>query len=597
MDEGASISVKLSIIIPTYNEEEYLPKLLYSIKEQDFKDYEIIVADARSRDKTREIAESAGCKVISGGLPAVGRNNGAKIAEGEYLLFLDSDVILSAGYLKSAIKEFEEKGLGIAITQIIPLSDKNVDKALHKFANFFMKRTESIKPHGAGCYGILTTKVLHKDAQGFDECLDFGEDSDYIERIGKESTFKVLRNPRLLVSTRRLEKEGLKDLAFKYTKSTIYDFRGKKISAEELDYKFGHEKDEKEIIKPRIIYAACGEGMGHAIRTSVILEHLKQENEVIVFASGRAFEFLSGKFEDVYKIYGFNTVYENNAVNDKKTFITAMKNLPRDVRDNIRLLYSIANEFKPDIIISDFEFYSNILSKIIRVPMISIDNMHVITHCKIDVPRKYSRDKLKAEGVVRSFIMGPQKYLITSYFYPEIKNKEKVSMYPPILREEILSLKPIKGDHILVYQTSTSNSNLFQILTEINEKFIVYGFDMEKVEKNLTYRKFNEDQFFSDLGSCKAVLANGGFTLISESIYLKKPVLSIPVKGQFEQILNAIYLERLGYGEFHEELNVDILENFLSRLDVYYDSLKSYSQDGNKSLLKELDHLIQIYSS
>ncbi len=597
MDEGASISVKLSIIIPTYNEEEYLPKLLYSIKEQDFKDYEIIVADAGSRDRTRKIAESAGCKVISGGLPAVGRNNGAKIAEGEYLLFLDSDVILSAGYLKSAIKEFEEKGLGIAITQIIPLSDKNVDKALHKFANFFMKRTESIKPHGAGCYGILTTKVLHKDAQGFDECLDFGEDSDYIERIGKESTFKVLRNPRLLVSTRRLEKEGLKDLAFKYTKSTIYDFRGKKISAEELDYKFGHEKDEKEIIKPRIIYAACGEGMGHAIRTSVILEHLKQENEIIVFASGRAFEFLSGKFEDVYKIYGFNTVYENNAVNDKKTFITAMKNLPRDVRDNIRLLYSIANEFKPDIIISDFEFYSNILSKIIRVPMISIDNMHVITHCKIDVPRKYSRDKLKAEGVVRSFIMGPQKYLITSYFYPEIKNKEKVSMYPPILREEILSLKPIIGDHILVYQTSTSNSNLFQILTEINEKFIVYGFDMEKVEKNLTYRKFNEDQFFSDLGSCKAVLANGGFTLISESIYLKKPVLSIPVKGQFEQILNAIYLERLGYGEFHEELNVDILENFLSKLDVYYDSLKSYSQDGNKSLLKELDHLIQIYSS
>ena len=589
--------MKLSIIIPTYNEEEYLPKLLYSIKEQDFKDYEIIVADAGSRDRTRKIAESAGCKVISGGLPAVGRNNGAKIAEGEYLLFLDSDVILSAGYLKSAIKEFEEKGLGIAITQIIPLSDKNVDKALHKFANFFMKRTESIKPHGAGCYGILTTKVLHKDAQGFDECLDFGEDSDYIERIGKESTFKVLRNPRLLVSTRRLEKEGLKDLAFKYTKSTIYDFRGKKISAEELDYKFGHEKDEKEIIKPRIIYAACGEGMGHAIRTSVILEHLKQENEIIVFASGRAFEFLSGKFEDVYKIYGFNTVYENNAVNDKKTFITAMKNLPRDVRDNIRLLYSIANEFKPDIIISDFEFYSNILSKIIRVPMISIDNMHVITHCKIDVPRKYSRDKLKAEGVVRSFIMGPQKYLITSYFYPEIKNKEKVSMYPPILREEILSLKPIIGDHILVYQTSTSNSNLFQILTEINEKFIVYGFDMEKVEKNLTYRKFNEDQFFSDLGSCKAVLANGGFTLISESIYLKKPVLSIPVKGQFEQILNAIYLERLGYGEFHEELNVDILENFLSKLDVYYDSLKSYSQDGNKSLLKELDHLIQIYSS
>ncbi len=68
-------------------------------------------------------------------------------------------------------------------------------------------------------------------------------------------------------------------------------------------------------------------------------------------------------------------------------------------------------------------------------------------------------------------------------------------------------------------------------------------------------------------------MANGGFTLISESIYLKKPVLSIPVKGQFEQILNAIYLERLGYGEFHEELEKDSVIHFLSKLDSYNDSL------------------------
>ena len=74
--------VKLSIIIPTYNEEEYLHKLLDSIKSQSFSDYEIIVADANSKDNTREIAISYGCKVVNGGLPAIGRNNGAKVAEG-----------------------------------------------------------------------------------------------------------------------------------------------------------------------------------------------------------------------------------------------------------------------------------------------------------------------------------------------------------------------------------------------------------------------------------------------------------------------------------------------------------------------------------
>lgn len=76
-----------SIVIPTYNEEEYLPKLLESIKMQSYDDYEIIVADANSNDRTREIAEEYGCIVVDGGLPAVGRNNGAKVAKGEIILF------------------------------------------------------------------------------------------------------------------------------------------------------------------------------------------------------------------------------------------------------------------------------------------------------------------------------------------------------------------------------------------------------------------------------------------------------------------------------------------------------------------------------
>ena len=96
----------LSIIIPTYNEEDYLPVLLDSIKEQNFDDYEVLVADANSKDRTREIAEEYGCIVVDGGLPAVGRNNGAKVAKGDILLFLDSDLKLNDVYLLFVIYEF-----------------------------------------------------------------------------------------------------------------------------------------------------------------------------------------------------------------------------------------------------------------------------------------------------------------------------------------------------------------------------------------------------------------------------------------------------------------------------------------------------------
>ena len=92
----------ISIIIPAYNEEKYLPKLLECIKKQTYKGYEIIVADAGSKDRTGQIAKKYGCKVVKGGMPAVGRNNGAKVAKGNILLFLDADVQINRDFIKKA---------------------------------------------------------------------------------------------------------------------------------------------------------------------------------------------------------------------------------------------------------------------------------------------------------------------------------------------------------------------------------------------------------------------------------------------------------------------------------------------------------------
>jgi uncharacterized protein (TIGR00661 family) len=394
------------------------------------------------------------------------------------------------------------------------------------------------------------------------------------------------------MSTRRLEAEGMRKVAYKYAKSTFYQFTGRKISAEELEYDF----DYKE--KPRIIYSVCGEGMGHAIRTGEILNYLKSNYEVYIFASDRAYQYLTERFENVYEIGGFNTVYEENAVHNTKTFIKGMKGLSTDLRKNLRMMYSVAKAVKPLLIISDFEFYSNIMAKILRLPLISLDNMHIITQTDIEVPKKYLKDRIAAEGVVRSFIMGPQTYLITSYYYPPIKNHEKTKIFPPVLRESIMELRPEEGWHILVYQTSDSNLGLLETLKELDEEFIVYGFHKDEVDLNLTFKTFNEDEFFQDLATARAVISNGGFTLISEALYLNKPVLSVPVGKQFEQILNAIYLERLGYGEFHEELTKEDIDNFLKKLDFYRENIfKNFTHDGNVGILEELDNIILEYGS
>lgn len=585
--------MKISIIIPTYNEEEFLPNLLTSIQRQGFDDMEVIIADAHSADKTVEIAESFGCKVVPGGLPATGRNNGAAVAEGELLLFLDADSVLTNNYISSAIEEFELHNLGIAITQIVPLEKGFINQISHELANYLTKQISHIKPHGAGCYGILTYKSLHEKVGGFDETIDFGEDTDYIERIGKISRFKVLDNPRLLISTRRLEEEGLKDISIKYAKSTAKQLVGKKVTLEELDYSFEHGVNIK---KNRIFYSLCGEGLGHAIRSAVVIEYLINEGfDLIVFASDRAYQYLSNKFENVYEIGGFNTVYEDNRVRNKKTFVYNMKDVPSDLKNNINKMYKLARKFKPDLIISDFEFYANLLSHILRIPLLSIDNMHVITEAKYDSPNRYTKDKIFAEAVVHAFIQKADRTLIYSYFYPPLKNEDTTKYVYPIIRDEIFALKPRNGKHVLVYQTSDSNKQLIELLKNNPEQeFIVYGFHKDERDENVLFRSFQEEQLFNDFKDAKCVITNGGFSLITEALQLGKPVLSIPVNKQYEQILNAMFLERLGYGEHHDQINQTILDNFMKNIEVYKKNISEnyHKNSDNKETLETLKETI-----
>ena len=629
----------LSIIIPTYNEEEYLPVLLESIKQQDFSDYEIIVADADSKDNTVKIAEEYGCIVVEGGMPAVGRNNGAKVAKGDYLLFLDSDLKLTEDYLAKVIYEFKMERLGIAITQMKPLSKKTEDKLLHDLANLFMISVEKIKPHGAGCYGIITKRELHERCGGFNEELTFGEDTEYIERLAKKERFKVLRNAKIGVSTRRLEEEGLATLAKQYGKSTVNDFLGIRTEASDLNYGFDHGKeyvskhkldkialesekldqlknsyDEskqkintakvylKKVKKTKIrdkkviFYCICGEGMGHAIRSSVIIDRIKDKYDVYIFSSDRAYKYLNEKFDNVYKIGGFNTVYINNKVNNTKTLINALKRNPLNIKEGYEELYKKARKLSPDVIVTDFEIYATMVSKLLSIPLISLDNIHMITQTAIDYPPKHQGEMLKAKGVIKSYVIKPKIHILTSFFYPKIKPKKRAVLYPPVIREDILKLEPTIEDHIIVYQTSKESVKLVEQLKSLNEKFIVYGFNKDEVDKNLTYKLFNENEFYNDLASAKAVICNGGFTFISEAISLKKPIYSVPAIGNFEQTLNGFYVQKLGYGEYHEEMSPKKVEKFLKRLPKYQEKLAKVKKTNNDGIVNELIYRIEKYS-
>lgn len=199
----------LSIIIPAKNEEKYLPELLKSIRRQRFPktDYEIIVADNNSKDKTREIAMKYGCKIAKGGLPGPGRNSGAKAAKGNMLLFLDSDTRLpQRDFLKNCLSEFKKRRLDIAVPRSY-VRGTRTDRLFFEFWNSLVEVSQFISPF-AGGWCIFAAKKIHDRIKGFDEKIMLGEDSDYAKRAGRLGKFRVLENAKILVSPRRFKKEG-----------------------------------------------------------------------------------------------------------------------------------------------------------------------------------------------------------------------------------------------------------------------------------------------------------------------------------------------------------------------------------------------------
>ena len=231
----------LSIVIPTYNEERYLPKLLNCLKRQTYKDYEIIVADAGSKDKTKQIAKKYGCKIVKGGMPAVGRNNGAKYAKGDILLFLDADVQLEKNFLKNSLYEFNGRNLDVAGCLIAPVGNKFIDRVFFFIFNLWTIAAQFFYPNASGAC-IFCKRRLHKRVNGFDESIKLSEDMDYVKRCGKFGKFRILKKTKFYVAMRRFDREGRVKVAFKLLLSGLYRLVFGEIKTDIFKYKLKYKK-------------------------------------------------------------------------------------------------------------------------------------------------------------------------------------------------------------------------------------------------------------------------------------------------------------------------------------------------------------------
>lgn len=230
----------ITIVIPTKNEEDYLPTLLESIKRQTQLPSAVVVADAFSTDRTREIALSFGAKVVDGGLIPFGRNRGAQHADTPLILFLDADVEMTdPKFLEKTVSEMLERKLDLATCDVSPSGGNFVDTLMHKIYNSYVRAWGAIFPHAPG-FCLFVRREKHKELGGFDESVTFCEDHDYARRLNKIGKFGFLNSKKISVSIRRLDRDGRLNIALKYILAELHIALIGPIRHNLFNYTFGH---------------------------------------------------------------------------------------------------------------------------------------------------------------------------------------------------------------------------------------------------------------------------------------------------------------------------------------------------------------------
>ncbi len=340
----------------------------------------------------------------------------------------------------------------------------------------------------------------------------------------------------------------------------------------------------------KIIYGVSGEGSGHSSRARLIGQWLvEQGHQIKIVSYDRGYRNLKDEF-DTLEIVGLSISNENNEVSKIKTITENLAKLPDGSRA-YKKLKSCFKEFQPDVVITDFEPCTAYLATKYKLPLISLDNQHRMRYMEFSIPPGMNKEAALTKTIVRALVPKPWVSLITT-FHDGTPTNSRTFIFPPILRKEVLQLEATDGDHILVYSTAGFPKLLDTLSHFKRESFIIYGLEPRENIAKFQFKPFSKEGFLQDLASAKAVIATSGFTLITESLYLAKPYLALPMAGQYEQCLNAHMLTKMGYGEQCTTQSESAIAAFLYKIVDYKSTLKQYPRNGNEAIQSKLGDLL-----
>ena len=281
----------------------------------------------------------------------------------------------------------------------------------------------------------------------------------------------------------------------------------------------------------RLLYAIQGTGNGHLARAQDVIPTLKEIAKTDILVSGlNSRQFLDHEIK--FRLHGISYVFGKNGSID---FIGSLKklNILRFLKEVKRLPVE-----DYDLVISDFEPVSSWASWARQVPCMALSHQSAVLHPSSPKP------PIKDQAALRFMkFYAPSDSNYGFHFKSYAQN-----IFTPVIRQAIRELSPTSGKHYTVYLPAYSDNRIYEFLSQFPlEQWHVFSKQSktEYQKKNVTFKPVGSS-FLSSFAQCRGIMCGAGFETPAEAIYLRKKLLVIPMKAQFEQQCNAASLKALG---------------------------------------------------
>lgn len=346
-----------------------------------------------------------------------------------------------------------------------------------------------------------------------------------------------------------------------------------------------------------IFYSMAGEGRGHATRVRTVVENLRGEHRLVLFAPGAAHDLLAplyaGSDVEVRPIPGLFFHYDRQGRLDHLATARAAVGYLAGLGGLVRELGGAIEAEAPDLVITDFEPALPRAAKRLGIPFVSLSHQHFLVVNDLSaLPLGLRAHAASMALCVRAFYRGQERTIVSSFYEAPLRpGHEDALQVGVLLRPSVLAARPLPGEHLVGYFRRSLDPRTERALRACGREVYVYGLGASASRGNLHFRPISEEGFLDDLSSAAALVSTAGNQLVGEALWLEKPVLAMPEERNFEQYINAHFLAASGAGSWVEPgaLTAGTLRAFLSRLDAYRAAARAVARDGTPAVLNAIE--------